>query len=279
MRTLEQILAATPEDPAGVMGILNVTPDSFSDGGQFLSASEAVARARAMIDAGAEIIDVGAESTRPGSDRVGDTEQIDRLREIIPAVCELGAVVSIDTTRAAVAEFAMDGGATIINDVSAGRDDERLLPVAAERGAAVVLMHMLGEPKTMQAEPRYDDVVAEVRQFLAERVMAAEAAGIDSGRIVLDPGIGFGKLLEHNLSLLAGVAELRKLGRALLIGASRKRFIGQVTGQDEPRQRVGGSIAAALAARTGGATLFRVHDVAQTRQALDVFDAISRVEA
>jgi len=257
-----------------MMGILNVTPDSFSDGGRFLDASAAIAQVRRMLAGGADVIDVGAESTRPGSDRVPAGEQIARLREILPAVTETGAIVSIDTTRSEVAAFAMDCGATIINDVSAGRDDPQLLPLAAQRGAAVVLMHMLGEPKSMQADPRYDDVVAEVRRFLAARLAAAAEAGVPLERCIVDPGIGFGKRLEHNLKLLANTAALAELGRPVLVGPSRKRFIGELTGENSPRKRVSGTVAACLAAWQGGATIFRVHDVREVAAALKVAGAI-----
>jgi dihydropteroate synthase len=256
------------------MGVLNVTPDSFSDGGEFFDPSVAELRARQMLAEGADIIDIGGESTRPGCDRIGADEQIGRLRRVLPAVAATGAVVSIDTTLASVAQFALDAGAGIINDVSAGRDDPRLLPLAAQRGSAVVLMHMLGVPKTMQAEPRYDDVVRQVRDFLAERIDAAVAAGVPRDKIIVDPGIGFGKRLEHNLALLANVRVLTELGCPVLIGASRKRFIGELTGQKDASLRLAGSIAACLAARRRGATIFRVHDVRDTVHALMVAGAI-----
>ena len=190
-------------------------------------------------------------------------EQIDRLREILPAVCEMGAIVSIDTTSAEVAAFALDAGGRIVNDVSAGRDDPALLPLVAQRNAALVLMHMLGQPKTMQDDPQYEDVVREVRDFLAERLDAAEAAGAGRERCIVDPGIGFGKRLEHNLALLAGVRALCELGVPVLIGASRKRFIGEISDENAPTARLGGSLAAACAAYQAGASIFRVHDVAK----------------
>jgi dihydropteroate synthase len=185
-------------------------------------------------------------------------------------------VVSVDTTISSVARFALDAGAAIINDISAGRDDPAMLDLAAERQAPIVLMHMLGEPKDMQAEPRYDNVVAEVRAFLAARAAAAEAAGVPRRRIIVDPGIGFGKLLEHNLALLAGIGEIVSLGYGVLVGASRKRFIGTLTGQEDPHNRTAGTIAACLAAWWRGATMFRVHDVGPLRQALAVAQAIDR---
>jgi dihydropteroate synthase len=261
-----------------VMGVLNVTPDSFSDGGAFLSPSQAAAQAERLLVEGADVIDVGAESTRPGSERVSEEEQIARLRDILPAVCaaagRAGALVSIDTTRAKAAEFAIAAGAAIVNDVSAGRDDPDLLPFVARSKAALVLMHMLGEPKTMQADPQYKNVVEEVRDFLAGRIAAAEAAGVPRERCVVDPGIGFGKRLEHNLKLLAGVGRLVELDAPVLVGPSRKRFLGELTGQANPAERLGGTIAACLAAQAGGATIFRVHDVAPVRQALAVAAAV-----
>jgi len=275
--TLDDILNSHRTGRVFVMGVLNVTPDSFSDGGQYLDPAAAVTRAETMVAEGADILDVGAESTRPGSDRVPPDEQIDRLRDVLPGVCRLGVTVGIDTTSAAVAGMALDCGAAIVNDVSAGRDDPALLPLAARRGAAVVLMHMLGAPKTMQAAPRYDDVVGEVAAFLDERLRWAAAAGVPKERCIVDPGIGFGKTTEHNLRLLGGVETLRRLGRPVLIGASRKRFIGELTGQDDPAGRVSGTVAACLAAWRRGATIFRVHDVAALRAALAVAKAVEEL--
>ncbi|MDP6637480.1 MAG: dihydropteroate synthase [Phycisphaerae bacterium] len=273
-RTLQEILTATPRDPAVVMGILNVTPDSFSDGGKYLDPQSAADQARRMIDCGAEIIDIGAESTRPGSDSVPPDQQIQRIEHIAPAVIATGAIVSIDTTSSAVAARAIAWGAEIINDVSAGRDDPEILTLAAQSEAAIVLMHMLGGPRTMQDNPVYADVLGEVKAFLAERIAAACAAGVDESRIIIDPGIGFGKKLEHNLALLGGVDDLGRLGRAILIGPSRKRFIGELGGSDKAEDRTGGTIAACLAARAGGATVFRVHDVGPAVEALKVYDAV-----
>jgi dihydropteroate synthase len=273
---LDDILNSHLTARAAIVGILNVTPDSFSDGGRFLDPEAARRQAKRMIDEGADVIDIGAESTRPGSDRVSADEQIARLRDVLPAVTAMGAIVSIDTTRSEVAAFALEAGATIINDVSAGRDDGGILSLAASRGVGLVLMHMLGEPKGMQKDPRYRNVVAEVRDFLAARIEAALAAGVRRERIIIDPGIGFGKKLEHNLALLAGIATLCRLGRPVLIGASRKRFIGELTGQSEPAGRVFGSVAASLAAYRRGATLFRMHDVGALASALAIEDAINR---
>ena len=277
--TLDEILNSHRTGRAVVMGVLNVTPDSFSDGGEFYDPAAAVAQALCMVAEGADIIDVGAESTRPGSERVSAADQIRRLEPVLPEAAKLDVTVSIDTTLAEVARFALDAGAEMVNDVSAGRDDGELLPLAGRRGAPVVLMHMLGAPKTMQADPSYDDVVAEVRDFLAERLAAAEDAGVPRERCIVDPGIGFGKRLEHNLALLAGVGVLGELGAAVMVGPSRKRFIGELTGQGDPQQRLGGSIAACLLARANGATIFRVHDVGETVQALAVAGAIARAGA
>ena len=274
---VDDILTRAQAGEPVIMGVLNVTPDSFSDGGEFLSSDAAIAQARQMVADGADIIDIGAESTRPGSERVTADEQIDRLRQIVPAVAEFGAPISIDTTSAAVARFALDAGAAIVNDVSAGRDDPAIFDLAAERAVPICLMHMLGQPKTMQADPQYEDVVGEVRDFLAQRRDAAVAAGVDAGRIILDPGIGFGKTLQHNLLLLAGVEELAAMGHPVLIGASRKRFIGELTGVEAPADRVPGTLAACLAAWRGGAAIFRVHDVAAAAQAFAVARAIDEV--
>ena len=271
--SVDEILDSHRSGRAVIVGILNVTSDSFSDGGEFLAPAAAVEQARRMLADGADIIDVGAESTRPGSDRVSPARQIERLGEVVPAVAA-EALVSVDTTSSAVARFALDAGAAIVNDVSAGRDDPKMLPLIARRGAGVVLMHMLGQPKTMQADPHYEDVVAEVRSFLAERIGAAAAAGVSKDRCIVDPGIGFGKLLGHNLSLLAGVGELASLGCPVLVGPSRKRFIGELTGQADAPKRVSGTVAACLSARRGGASIFRVHDVADLAQALTVAGAI-----
>jgi len=271
--TVDDILNSHRTGRAVIVGVLNVTPDSFSDPGRFLEPKAAVQQARSMLADGADAIDIGAESTRPGSDRVSADEQIARLAEVLPAVAR-EAIVSVDTTSARVAEFALDAGARIVNDVSAGREDPEMFPLVSARKAGVVLMHMLGQPKTMQADPRYDDVVGEVRAFLAERLDAAASAGVDRGRCIVDPGIGFGKRLEHNVALLAGTGELVSLGCAVLIGPSRKRFIGELTGQDDPPRRVSGTVAACLSARRGGASIFRVHDVAELSQALQVAEAI-----
>ncbi len=259
-----------------VVGILNVTPDSFSDGGDFLDPEAAASHAAAMLDEGAEIIDVGGESTRPGSDPVG---QEDEIRRVIPVIEEIlstcpGAVISVDTYRSGTAEAALEAGASLVNDVSALRADPRMASVVAQAGCPVVLMHMKGEPKTMQREPRYEDVVREVRDFLARRAEYAVAAGVED--VVVDPGIGFGKNLGHNLALLHDLDAIVDLGFPVLLGASRKRFIGRITGVQEARERVFGTVATTVLAYERGARLFRVHDVRANREALAVAEAVVR---
>jgi dihydropteroate synthase len=271
---LRQILESNRTARAFVMGVLNVTPDSFSDGGKFLDTKDAIVHAEEMARQGADIIDVGAESTRPGSRGVSAAEQIARLGGILPAVVGLGLPVSIDTTNSVVAAHALEAGAAIINDVSAGRDDPEMLALAGRWGCPIVLMHVLGRPRTMQDHPQYEDVVKEVRDFLAGRIDAAVAAGVRPDRIIVDPGIGFGKTLEHNIALLAGIGSLTDLGCPVLVGVSRKRFIGQLTGAEDPSKRLPGTIAACLAAWDGGATIFRVHDVAELKAALAVASAV-----
>ncbi len=264
-------------DPV-LMGVLNVTPDSFSDGGEFFSKEVAAARAAAMLEEGAEIIDVGGESTRPGSDPVSPEEE---ARRVIPVVQGIlaehpDAIVSIDTYRSETAESTLGAGVSIINDVTALRGDPRMARVVAEARCPVILMHMLGEPKTMQRDPRYDDVVREVRDFLAERAEHAIAEGVEPERIIVDPGIGFGKTLDHNLALLYHLDALAELGFLVLVGTSRKSFIGKVTGVEEARDRVFGTVAANVIAYERGATLFRVHDVQANQEALAVARAIRR---
>jgi dihydropteroate synthase len=255
-----------------LMGVVNVTPDSFSDGGLFLDAAAAVAHGRELAREGAEILDVGGESTRPGAEEVSEEEELAR---VVPVVTELAATatVSIDTSKAAVAEAALDAGAAIVNDVTALRHDPAIAALCAERGAGLVLMHMLGDPRSMQVSPAYDDVVDDVKAFLAERLEAAVAAGVAEEQVWLDPGIGFGKTLDHNLELLRRLGELRGLGRPVVVGASRKSFIGKVDGSGVG-DRLGGTIAASVLAAAAGADVLRVHDVAEMSEALTVADAI-----
>ena len=256
-----------------LMGVVNVTPDSFSDGGLYLDPEAAIAHGRELAEAGAEILDVGGESTRPGAEAVGEAEELGRVVPVIRGLSGSGFRISVDTSKAAVAAAALDAGAEIVNDVSALRHDPEMAALCAERGATVVLMHMLGEPRTMQDDPRYDDVVADVKAFLAERLEAAVAAGIAEERIWLDPGIGFGKTGAHNMELLRRLGELRELGRPLVVGTSRKSFIGRVDGSPA-QERLGGTIASSVLAAAEGADVLRVHDVAEMRQALAVATAI-----
>jgi dihydropteroate synthase len=256
-----------------VMGILNVTPDSFSDGGSYVDADAAVAAALRMLADGADIIDVGGESTRPGSDEVSAQEEIARVVTVVRALAERGACVSVDTRHAEVALAALAAGAAILNDV-AGFRDAAMVEMATGSDAGLVVMHMQGEPKTMQTGPGYEDVVAEVAVYLEGQASALEAAGVSRERIAIDPGLGFGKTTAHNLELLRRLEALTALERPVLIGASRKRFIGEVTGIAEPRERVAGSVAVALEAVARGASIVRVHDVAATVQALAMQQAI-----
>ena len=258
-----------------VMGILNVTPDSFSDGGSHLGVDAALEGARRLRAEGAGIIDIGGESTRPGSEPVSVEEELERVVPVVRAlVMELDVPVSVDTRRAEVAAESVAAGASIINDVSGFRDPA-MVEVAATTDAGLVVMHMLGEPKTMQREPHYDDVVAEVCAYLAEQARMLERAGVAPERIALDPGLGFGKTTAHNLELLRGLETLVALGYPVLIGASRKRFIGEVTGVDVPAERVQGSVAVASWSALLGADVVRVHDVAPTREALAMIAAIA----
>jgi len=255
-----------------LMGVVNVTPDSFSDGGLFLDAEAAIAHGRELAEQGAEILDIGGESTRPGAEEVSAEEELARVEPVVRGLAA-AATVSIDTSKLSVAEAALGAGASIVNDVTALRHDPEIGGLCAERGAGLILMHMQGDPRTMQANPVYDDVVDDVKAFLAERLRAAVDPGVEEERVWLDPGIGFGKTLEHNLELLRRLGELRELGRPLVVGASRKSFIGKVDGSDVT-DRIGGSVASSVLAAAEGADVLRVHDVAETRQALTVADAV-----
>jgi dihydropteroate synthase len=255
-----------------VMGIVNVTPDSFSDGGRYLDADAAVRHGEELARDGAVVLDVGGESTRPGAEPVGEEEELRRVEPVVAGLTGT-ATVSIDTSKAAVAEAALGLGAEIVNDVTALRGDPEMVGLCAERGVGVVLMHMPGTPRTMQNSPAYGDVVDEVKAFLDARTEAAVAAGIREERIWLDPGIGFGKTLEHNLELLRRLGELRELGRPLVIGTSRKSFIGKIDGSSVG-DRTGGTIASSVLAAVEGADVLRVHDVAEMAQALRVAGAV-----
>lgn len=260
-----------------IMGILNVTPDSFSDGGAYLDPAQAIERALTMVEEGADLIDVGGESTRPGAASVPVEEEVARVVPIIEALApRLPVPISVDTSKAEVMRAACAAGASLINDVRA-LQDPGALEMAAQCGVAVCLMHMQGQPRSMQLDPQYRDVVAEVRGFLAERVAACREAGIPGDRLLLDPGFGFGKTLEHNLTLLRRLPELAVEGLPLLVGMSRKTMIGGMLGGDRPAaERLHGSVAAALLAAQQGAAIIRVHDVAATRDALRVLKAANR---
>jgi dihydropteroate synthase len=256
--------------------ILNVTPDSFSDGGEFFGAGPAVAHAEKMLDEGARMVDVGGESTRPGSEPVSPEEELRRIIPVVRGILESRSetIISIDTYRASTAEAALDAGVQVVNDVTALRGDPKMAGVVAERGCPVVLMHMLGEPKTMQKAPRYEDVVREVRDFLAGRAEHAIRAGVEEESIILDPGIGFGKTLEHNLALLKRLDALVELGFPVLVGTSRKSFLGKIVGCDNAKARLFGTVATTVLAYGLGANLFRVHDIRANREALKVAMAI-----
>ncbi|WP_240124966.1 dihydropteroate synthase [Thermomonas alba] len=266
-------------DRPQVMGIVNVTPDSFSDGGAYADPEAAIAHGLRLVAEGADILDVGGESTRPGAEPVTVAEE---LRRVLPVIAGLAAQVdvpiSIDTRHAEVMRAAVEAGAGMINDVQALRGDGAL-EAAAELGVPVVLMHMQGQPGTMQEAPHYDDVVGEVHRFLAERIFACEMAGIARRNLVVDPGFGFGKTTAHNLQLLAQLRRFTELGVPVLAGLSRKRSIGELTGREEPRARVAGSVAAHLIAAQNGAMLLRVHDVAATVDALKVWQAVAALPA
>ena len=270
-----------------IMGILNITPDSFSDGGRYTSPEAATEHGLAMARAGADIIDIGGESTRPGSQRVAADEQIRRVGPVIKRLrsaldrTHRQVVLSIDTTSSTVAQVALDGGASIINDISAGRDDPRMFALAAGSSVPVILMHMQGSPHSMQADPRYDDVVAQVESFLLQQARLATAAGVPGGQVILDPGIGFGKTARHNLMLLKHLPRLAGHGYRLVLGASRKRFMGAVCQRPDgrrpgPEELVEATCATTALGVAAGVAIFRVHDVQANRRAADVAWAIVR---
>ena len=266
-------------DVPRIMGIVNTTPDSFSDGGAHFDADAAVAHGVKLAEEGADLLDIGGESTRPGAQEVPLDEELRRVIPVIERLAKDTALpISIDTSKPEVMRAAVAAGAGMINDVY-GLRREGALDAAAGLGVPVVLMHMLGEPRTMQASPEYDDVVGEVHRFLAERIFAAEMAGIAKRNIVVDPGFGFGKTMRHNLQLLAQLRRFTELGVPVLAGLSRKKTIGELTGRDDPRERVAGSVAAHVIAAQNGAMLLRVHDVAATVDALKVWNAVAAVPA
>ena len=262
-----------------IMGILNVTPDSFSDGGRHAAADAAIRHGLEMTASGADIVDVGGESTHPGASRIGAREQKSRVLDVIAGLRERldsATPISIDTTLAEVAAAALDAGANIINDISAGRDDPARVQLAAARAVPMVLMHMQGTPQTMQDAPTYENVVGEVSAFLQSRAALALAAGLEPHNIILDPGIGFGKRKRHNLQLIAGLDELVRLGHPVLLGASRKRFMGRVCNIDDPRELMPATCATTAMGVLAGVSIFRVHDVAANRQAADVAWAVKK---
>jgi dihydropteroate synthase len=258
-------------EPYTIMGVVNVTPDSFSDGGVFEDEIAAITHARRLAGEGADIIDVGGESTRPGAAPVPATQELERTIPVVEGInaLNLPVQISIDTMKLEVAQRAIEAGASYVNDVTAFRHEPELAALVADKGVDCCLMHMLGEPRTMQENPQYDDVVDDVKAFLHERLTAATDAGVKEERIQLDPGIGFGKTLEHNLELLRRLDELTTLGRPLVIGTSRKSFLGRITGRDVT-ERVHATVATTVIAFERGARVFRVHDVAATRDALAV---------
>ncbi|WP_172299974.1 dihydropteroate synthase [Pseudoruegeria sp. HB172150] len=279
---LERLTAArTPLAGIGweaprMMGILNVTPDSFSDGGKFLDVEAALGQARRLRDEGADIIDIGGESTRPGAAEVAVPEENSRTEPVIGILAnEIDIPISIDTRKSVVAKAALQAGATLLNDVAAMEYDPCMAALAAQSGAPICLMHNVGDPATMQNDPHYDDVLFDVYDYLEARVAAAEEAGIARGKVILDPGIGFGKTLEHNLQLLRHLSLFHSLGCVLLLGASRKRFIGTISNAPEAQDRMPGSVAVALAGALQGVQIFRVHDMKATRQALSLQAAVT----
>ncbi len=257
-----------------IMGVLNITPDSFSDGGRFLDPNRAIARGTELADEGADVIDIGGESTRPGAEPVSDDEELDRVIPVLQGLRRaVNIPLSVDTTKAHVARRALDEGADLVNDISALQFDPAMASLVAREKVPVILMHMQGEPRTMQAQPNYSNVVQEVADFLRNQIEFANSVGVEPVNIIIDPGIGFGKNLDHNLELLRSLSTLGTLGQPLLVGPSRKTFIGKIL-QVGPEDRLEGSIAAAVAAALGGANLIRVHDVKATFRALRVVDKI-----
>ncbi len=260
-----------------LMGVLNVTPDSFSDGGMYPSSKDAITRGIEMVEQGADIIDIGGESTRPGAQRINAKEQKRRVIDVIAGLRkELPANIhiSIDTTLSEVAKASLDSGATMLNDVSAGREDNTILKIAADTNAPICLMHMQGDPSNMQDNPNYENVSKEVAEFLIQRAAIANDIGVKKENIILDPGIGFGKRTQHNLELLRDLKDLTSLGYPILLGTSRKRFMGEISKQEDPRERMPATCATSALGVLAGVKIFRVHDIWQNRQALDVTWAI-----
>jgi len=259
-----------------IMGILNVTPDSFSDGGRFINPEDAIHRAKQIINEGADIIDIGGESTRPGAEKVSTDAEIGRVLPVIKGIRQISdRPISIDSSKSEVAEEALKAGADIINDISALRFDPRMINIAVKYDAPVILMHMLGKPKTMQTAPNYDNCVEEIKQFFGERIEFCKSNGINRDKIIIDPGIGFGKRLQDNLDIIKNLSEFKSLGCPIMIGSSRKSFIPKITkNENQPIQRIGGSVASMLCAIRNGCNIVRVHDVAATIEAINIYLAI-----
>ncbi|WP_084227297.1 dihydropteroate synthase [Nostoc sp. KVJ20] len=260
-----------------LMGILNVTPDSFSDGGEFNTTSAALVQAQALVAAGADMIDVGGQSTRPGAKQITLAEELDRVLSVLQVIRpEISVPISVDTTRAAVARASVEAGADIINDISGGTFDSEMLPTVAELGVPMILMHIRGTPQTMQQQTDYQDLLGEIYSFLGRQIEAATTAGIDLDKIIIDPGIGFAKNYEQNLEIFGGLRSLTKLNCPILVGASRKSFIGRILNQPDPKARVWGTAAACCAAIFNGADILRVHDVQEMHDVSLVADALLR---
>jgi dihydropteroate synthase len=264
-------------DKSCIMGVINVTPDSFSDAGEVFTQEKAADRGWAMVQAGANILDIGGESTRPGAQEISISEELDRIIPVIESLREASVVISVDTRHAEVMDAAIKAGAHIINDVTSLTGGPKSLEVAAELRCPVVLMHMQGDPKIMQNKPKYDDAPSEVSAYLLGRIEACRGAGIERSQIAIDPGIGFGKSVKHNLQILNQIDCLHEHGCAIVLGVSRKSFIGAITNTKHPQDRLPGSLAAVIYARAKGVQIFRVHDVSETKQALDIFDHIQSI--
>jgi dihydropteroate synthase len=256
--------------PYVLMGVVNVTPDSFSDGGEWFERDEAIAHGRVLVGEGAAILDVGGESTRPGAEPVPEDEELARVMPVIAGLRTSGAQLSIDTSKLAVADAALRAGASYVNDVTAFRADPEMAGLVADARCDCCLMHMLGQPRTMQRQPRYEDVVSDVKAFLEDRLAFAVEEGVAEERVQLDPGIGFGKTVAHNLELLRRLDEIAAIGRPVVVGTSRKSFLGRLTGRSDPHDRVAGTVATTVLAFERGARVFRVHDVAPVADALAV---------
>ncbi len=272
---MKDIISKIKDGAPLVMGVVNVTPDSFSDGGEFYTSEMAIAHGLSLLDEGADILDIGGESTRPGADIMSVEEELNRVIPVLEGLKDKAQFISIDTRNAATMKSAIEAGANIVNDVSALTHDKKSVEVISASGMPVCLMHMRGKPQTMQSQPQYEDVVAEILSYLQERIEFCIKNRISADRIIIDPGIGFGKTVEHNLSLLHNINKFQSLGCPVMLGVSRKSFIGSIAGENDPQNRLSGSIAAALFGVERGVQIVRVHDVKETKQALAVYQAIS----